>query len=405
MNNYIKRSIEPIINKAVSQFPAVVLTGPRQSGKTTVLKKLLGENFGYISLEPPDIRESAKSDPRGFLDIYKPPVIFDEVQNVPELFPYIKESIDENRSKKGQFILTGSQNILMMSKITETLAGRTAILKLLPLTFRELSGNYLSKLPWEDGYENVDLDISSQDIWKQFIRGFYPELSAEPDRDFSLWFSSYIQTYLERDVREIKRIGDLTEFQSFLRVLAVRSGQLLNLADISRDLGISLNTAKSWLSILEATHQIIILRPYYENIGKRLVKTPKVYFTDVGLLCNLSGLKDPEHASLSPISGAIMETAVITEIYKTYFNRGIQPQIYFWRTSKGQEVDIVLENQGELIPIEVKQTATPKTTLIGGLKIFMSDYKHKTKKGWLVHLGKNTLPLSPNITAIPYTKL
>jgi hypothetical protein len=220
-----------------------------------------------------------------------------------------------------------------------------------------------------------------------------------------LWYSSYIQTYIERDVRGLKQIGDLTGFQSFLRVVAARSGQLLNLSDVSRDLGIAVNTAKAWLSVLEATFQVIILRPYFENVGKRLVKTPKVYFTDVGVLCHLAGLKDPEHAAAGPLAGAIVETATLSEVLKTAVHRGTNPQVYFWRTSHGAEVDIVVEQQGRLIPVEVKQTATPRPGMASGLLSFMNDYPAKTDRGWLVHLGGVVLPLAPRVTALPFAEL
>jgi uncharacterized protein len=405
MGSYIERSLQPVLLQAADQFPAVVLTGPRQSGKTTLLKHLFGDRCGYVSLEPPDVRDAANADPRGFLDIYAPPVIIDEVQYAPELLPYIKERIDADRSRKGQYIVTGSQNLLMMSRVAESLAGRAAILKLLPLSQHELTGRPDAKLPWQPGYSRPHCAIPVLDLWRRFLRGGYPELAAEPERDASLWFSSYVQTYLERDVRELKHVGDLVQFQSFLRVLAARSGQLLSLSDVSRDLGIAVNTVKSWLSVLEATYQIIILRPYFENVGKRLVKTPKVYFTDPGMLCYLAGVKDPEHAAAGPLAGAVVETAVLSEIVKAAMNCGEDPRVYFWRTSRGDEVDVVTEDQQRLVAVEVKASATPRPAMASGLATFIQDYRARADKGWLIHLGDITLPLAPGITAIPYAEL
>ncbi|MBP6963800.1 MAG: ATP-binding protein [Armatimonadetes bacterium] len=402
---YITRTLEPVVRKAVEDFPAVVLSGPRQSGKTTLLKRLLGDRYRYVSMELPDVRASASADPRGFLEINSPPVILDEIQYAPELLFYIKERIDADRSRKGQFVLTGSQNLLMMSQVTESLAGRSAILKLLPLSLHEISGISAADLPWEPGYTERKRPASLEQIWEQFLRGGYPELAAEPERDPGLWYSGYVQTYLERDVRSLRQVGDLTQFQSFLRVIAARSGQLLNLSDVSRDLGLAVNTAKSWLSILESTYQVVILRPYFMNIGKRLVKTPKVYLTDVGMLCHLAGLRDHQHAQAGPLSGAIVETAVLSEIVKNSLHRGTDPQAYFWRTSNGVEVDIVVEQSGRLVPVEVKATSTPRPRMASGLLAFMRDYPDRVDTGWLVHLGGEVLPMAPGVTALPFAEM
>lgn len=284
-----------MLKRAVSEFAAVVVTGPRQSGNTTLLQQLFGQEYRYLSLELPDVRAAVLEDPRSFLARFPPPVIFDEVQWAPELLPYVKERIDEERNRAGQFLLSGSQNPLLPEKVTESLAGRTAMLRLLPMSRREMFDCRHVPLPWEenDG-TGVQRFVPPQELWRSFLRDFYAELVTNPDRDVHLWHSGYVQTYLERDVRSLRQVGYLMQFQSFLGALAARTGQLLNLSDISRDLGVAANTAKAWLSVLE----------------------------------------------------------VLT-------NRGMDPDLYFWRTSSGEEVDLLVQVEGRLIPLEVKQSATP----------------------------------------------
>jgi len=401
---YLKRSLEPVLERAAKDFPVVVLTGPRQSGKTTLLNHLFGKTHRHVSLELPDVRAAALADPRGFLAIHPPPVIFDEIQYCPDLLMYVKEAVDAHRSRRGQYLLTGSQNMLLLERVTESLAGRAAILRLLPLSFREAFGTPDALLPWENPRRKRTAHLSIESLWHRLLRGNYPELVVEPERGFRLWHGSYMQTYIERDVRLVRQIGDLAIFQNFLRSLAARSGQLINLSDISRDLGAAVNTLKIWLSVLEASHQVVVVRPYFANVGKRLVKTPKVYFTDTGTLCYLSGLKDASHAAAGPLAGAIFETAVLTEIIKTFVHRGDEPEVYFWRTSTGSEVDFIIHVEGRLIPIEVKLSATLQPSMAGSILAFQKDIGAKADSGFVIHPGDTRLPLSPRVMGIPFSE-
>ena len=403
---YIRRSIEPVLKRAAREFPVVVLTGPRQSGKTTTLRTLFGRTHGYASLEPPDVRAAASADPRAFLEMHPPPVIFDEIQHAPDLLPYLKERVDAERRRTGRYILTGSQNLLLAERVSESLAGRSAVLRLLPLSQRETLSRPMAPLPWEmKGKMHGRPGLSHLALWRSFLRGGYPELAVGPRRDISLWHASYVQTYLERDVRNLRQVGDLTLFQNFLRAVAARCGGLFSMSETARDIGAAVNTVKAWLSVLEATYQIVILRPYHANIGKRLVKTPKVYFADVGTLCLLAGLKDPEHAAAGPMGGAIFEAAVLGEIVRTLVHRGEEPRVHFWRTSAGSEVDIVVEAGGGLIPVEAKLSATPRPRMADGIRAFRRDLGKKAGPGYVVHPGDVSLPLGDGVTAIPFATL
>jgi hypothetical protein len=381
----------------------MVLTRPRQSEKTNLFRPLFARTHGYVSVEAPDVRASAAADPRGFLRTFPPPVIYDEVQYAPDLLSYIKEEIDARRGAKGRFILNGSQNLLMMEKVTESLAGRAAVMHLYPFTRRELLGVADRPLPWEKAGRNAAAKalVSGTALWDEIRRGWYPEPTADPGRDIGRWQTSYLQTYLERDVRGLRYVGDLGLFQAFLRTLALRSGQLLNLTDVARDIGVAVNTAKNWLSVLEATFQVIIVRPWHVNAGKRLVKTPKVYLTDTGLLCRLAGVHDTDEPATGPLAGALFETAVADTV-KTLANRGEEPRVWFWRTSAGREVDMVVETGTGLIPVEIKLSATPKPGMAAGIVSFRSDYGKLVGPGFVVHKGEMLFPIAPGVTAIPF---
>mgnify|MGYP001566199742 CR=1 FL=1 len=374
----LSRKLKHTLLEAAKTFPAMVVTGPRQSGKTTLLKSIFGATHTYLSLENPDVRLRAKEDPIGLLKQYKDPVIFDEIQYVPELFSYIKDSIDANRTP-ARFVLTGSQNFLLMEKVAESLAGRAAVLTLLPLSLREISGlgdDTLSISGLLENFRNskqVELN-SLQDLAKVILRGSYPEPVANPSVDRQLWYGSYVNTYLERDVRNLERIGELSDFERFVKSCAIRTGQVLNLSDVAKDVGISLTTAKRWLSLLETGYQVFLLYPYYKNLGKRLVKSPKIYFCDTGVASYLMGLNDESALINNSHFGNLFETLIVTDFLKRYMNFGRSPSLYYLRTRDKLEIDLVLEESQKLALFEMKSGSTITPSHVFSLKKIKREF-------------------------------
>jgi hypothetical protein len=361
---YITRSLEETIRRAIKTFPAILVTGPRQSGKTTMLKELFGKTHRYLSMENPDQRARWLADPAAFFSRLTPPVIFDEVQYTPELLHYIKSAIDEKR-KPGQWILSGSQNFALMQNVSQSLAGRCAVLALLPLSVEEILSEKSRTIDeilhhkfsdnWPQGNPPA---MAAPPLENWLLRGSYPEIRANPDVDRQLWCAGYIQTYLERDVRQIVKVGDLNTFQRFLRLCAGRTGQILNQSELARDVGVAVPTIKSWLSVLEASHQIFFLPPYFKNFGKRLIKSPKLYFVDTGIASFLLGLHDAEPLIKGPMFGPLFETMVIANWVKIFQHRGEPPQLYYWRSGDGLEIDLLIERNNRLYPFEIKSTQT-----------------------------------------------
>jgi predicted AAA+ superfamily ATPase len=368
----IERTLTPKILALAQKFQVITLTGPRQSGKTTLVKAAFPA-LPYVSLEEPDIRQIALTDPRGFLSNYPAGAILDEIQNTPDLFSYIQRIVDENRGT--QFILTGSSDFLLMEKISQTLAGRTAILHLLPFSFAEL----------EPGAE--------QPYESRIFKGGYPRIY---DRDLAPtdFYPSYIQTYIEKDVRLMKNIGDINAFIQFTQLCAGRVGQLLNYAGLANDAGISPNTAKAWLSILESSFIVYRLQPFHRNFNKRLVKSPKLYFYDTGVACSLLGIRDENQVNLHYLKGALFENLIINEFIKRYFHRGERRQPYFWQDSRGKEIDCLLVDGEKIVPIEIKSGKTISNSYFDNLEYWRQLANMPEGQSYVIYGGEQSMQTS-----------
>lgn len=361
----IKRDITKLLKLYAESFRAVLIVGPRQSGKTTLTKNCFPTK-PYISLENPDERLLATNDPRAFLNRFQNGAILDEIQRVPLLLNYLQEILD-NTDEDGLFILTGSNNILLEEYITQSLAGRVGILDLLPLSYNEIykTENHLS-------------------LAEIILKGFYPEVISKK-RNSSIWFASYIRTYIERDVRQIKQIDDVLLFQKFLKLCAGRVGQQLNLTSLSNACGINIRTTQSWLSILESTYVIRLLQPYYENFNKRVVKSPKIYFCDTGLVCSLLNIKTVDELMLSHFRGALVENFIIMETIKNAFNTNNGEQQFYWRDNNGVEIDLLVQKGENFVPVEIKSAQTYSKDFSKNIKKFMSY--SETTKGIILYDG------------------
>lgn len=357
------RILEHTIRRAMQTFPATLITGPRQSGKTTLLTERFSKSHRFVSIENPDVRARLLDDPITFLKENQPPVILDEIQYAPEFLHYIKSAIDENR-KPGQWLLSGSQNFALMQGVSQSLSGRIAILNLLPFTLGESIGagkqdDSIDQIIAQVFYEGaIGFETTSHSLDDWILRGSYPEIRNNPKVERQLWCASYIQTYLERDVRQIVNVADLNTFDRFLRICAARTGQILNLSEISREVGVSVPTIKKWISILEASYQIYLLPPHFQNFGKRIIKSPKLYFLDPAIASFLMGLHDSEPLLNGPMIGHLFETVVISEWVKAFYHRGMKPELYYWKSKAGLEIDLVIDRNNRLFPLETKASAT-----------------------------------------------
>lgn len=379
-----KRTLEAKLKKAATEYPVVTLTGPRQSGKTTLVKTTF-QKHDYISLEDPDQNTFALEDPRGFLAQSRGKTILDEVQRAPSLFSYIQTVVD-NDGSPGKFILTGSQNFLLLNKISQSLAGRCAVLHLLPLSLSELEARKpfaLSNIGKEIPKTKKDVQ---RDLMELLFKGFYPRIhdrNLEP----SDWLGNYYRTYIERDVREIINIGDMEPFGRFIRLCAGRNGQILNLTSLGNDCGVTHTTIKRWISILEASFLLILLRPHHKNFSKRLIKSPKIYFLDTGLICYLLRIRSSHDLYLHAQRGSIFESFIISEFIKNAMNRGVDPDIYFWRDSGGHEIDIIMDMGKELVPIEIKSGQTIVGDYFSGIDYWLDLAGNKNKASAIIYSG------------------
>jgi hypothetical protein len=384
---HISRTLESQLLAAAKSFPAVVLTGPRRAGKTWLLRHLFPA-ADYFLFEDPDIVARFRHDPQGFLDGVRVPALLDEIQNVPEVFNFVRSRIDRHPRRTGQWFLTGSQETGLMTKVTESMAGRAAVLQLWPMSVRET------------------LKVS-------VLRGGYPEVLARP-RAASLWFSSYVQTYLERDVRAISAVQDLATFRRFLGIVASRHGQVLNKSDLAAPLGMSVPSVGRWLDILEATTQILLVPPYFENLGRRLIKSPKIYVADSGLACHLLGIETEAELTKSPFLGALFEGLLASEIVKAQVNAGRRRELYYFRDQQGLEVDFVAPRRGGGVRlVEAKASVTVTPAMAKPMQRLAAALKqHSSVRGaaqaFVVHRavrsGQSSRAIAPGVRAVPWTE-
>jgi predicted AAA+ superfamily ATPase len=381
----IPRILESRLRQDARYYPVVTLTGPRQSGKTTLARAAFPDH-AYVSLEETDRRRFALEDPRGFLGSLPGPAIIDEAQRAPDLFSYIQVAVDEDPSP-GRFILTGSHNFLLMREVSQTLAGRCAVRYLLPFSRAELEGT-----PQEEPrspetlFENRGTGL---DLWSAIRTGFYPRIH---DRQIpaEVWIPDYLQTYLERDVRSLVNLGDLETFERFLALCAGRTGQLLNYSSLASDCGVAVDTARRWISVLKTSFAVFLLRPHHRNFNKRIIKSPKLFFHDTGLACHLLGIREVGQLSTHPARGALFENYVLAEVMKVYLHHGREPPVHFWRDRTGHEVDLVIEEGGTLYPVEIKSGQTVARDMLDGLLWWSRQAGQDPGLGTLVHGGKES---------------
>ena len=403
---YLTRTLEEFFHKAASQFPVMLVTGARQVGKTTFLRHLSEKDRRYVTLDDPLVLNLAKQDAALFMQRFPAPVLIDEIQYAPELLPYIKMEVDRNR-KPGLYWLTGSQQFQMMKGVSESLAGRVGVVQLLGLSRREITGQGQSVKPFMPIPKEIQNRMSSggslplKELYNIIWRGSFPEVALKTETDHhDLFYSSYLQTYLQRDIRDLARVGDEMAFLRFLRAAAARTGQLLNMADLARDTDVAPNTVKNWLSILQASGVIYLLEPYHTNVTKRLVKTPKLYFLDTGLCAYLTEWSSPETLEAGAMSGPILETWMMVEILKSWWHNGLRAPFYYYRDKDQKEIDLLIVRDGKIYPLEFKKTASPSKDAVRHFQV-LERLNMPTGPGGVVCLAEQSLPLTSNTISIP----
>lgn len=404
-DSYIKRHAEKTVEKLSKMFGAVLVAGPRQVGKTTMLQEIT-KNINYVTLDDPIVKASAIEESGTFFKDNPPPVFVDEIQKAPELFPQIKMIVDRDR-KKGQFFMCGSQQFKMMKGVSESLAGRLGLVTLLGFSLREKYGVDFDEpfLPTDEFFAERKkhlADITYDDVWETIHRGSMPELYANSDFDWQMFYGAYVRTYIERDVRELSEIGDEVKFTRFMTVVAASTGQLLNLASLSRDVGISQPTAERWLSILVASNLVYLLQPYSNNITKRAIKTSKLYFLDTGLAAYLTKWNTTDVLKNGAMAGAFFESFVVAEIIKSYYNKGIlELPLYFYRDRDMNEIDLLIEDNGVLYPLEMKKHADPQKKDMDAFAILDKIPNMKRGQGGVICLYDNLITLKGEDRVIP----
>ena len=404
---YIPRHIQAVVMRMAKRKPVIVLTGARQVGKSTMLKELIPD-VRYVTLNRPLVRESAKDNPSLFFEQYYPPVIVDEIQKAAELFDYAKDIVDEKKTK-GQFYFSGSQSMKLMKNVSDSLAGRAGVIRLLGLSMRELSGVGYAEpfLPTMDKIEKMEKSGVSFDythIITCIHKGFFPELyETEGDLyDWADFHSSYFQTYVEKDIKDVLNIMDESAFIKFVRATASLTGEILNMSTIAQICGKDVKTVKTWLSVLESSGLIYLLEPFYNNHNKRLTKTPKLYFLDTGLACWLLGWNTPEQLVNGAMWGHMFETFVFTEVLKGYYNDGIvRPQLYYYRDKEKHEIDLLILEGDTIHPIEIKSTSDPKKSMVSSFRYLKDIPERKVGTGAILCLAKERLPLTDDVWILP----